>query len=122
LGALGNANLRVVITWNSFTQATNKAINANNNASLSKYDISNVELVYEELEFSAQDASNIMKESGGAFAINTIGIETHQKTLSAGITSDTTLIPVKVGQLKSLLTAYYDASNKVVERELPFAD
>ena len=100
LGALGNANLRVVITWNSFSQATNKAVVA----TTTKYEVSHVELVYEELEFSASDAANIMKESGGAFAINTIGIETHQKTLTAGITSDTTLIPVKVGQLKSILT------------------
>ena len=78
---------------------------------LASYTISNVDLVYEELEFSAQDASNIMKESGGSFAINTIGIETHQKTLSVGITSDTTLIPVKVGQLKSILSGYFTGSD-----------
>ena len=51
LGALGNANLRVVITWNSFVQATNATIVAatGNNVSLNKYTVSQVDLVYEEL-------------------------------------------------------------------------
>lgn len=63
-----------------------------------------------------------MKESGGAFAINTIGIETHQKTVTRDSTSDTTLIPVKVGQLKSIISGYYDETNKTLARSLPFAD
>lgn len=117
LGALGNANLRLVIRWNDFVSATNTPIVANG---LTEYDVRNVSLVYEELEFSAQDASNIMKETGGQFIINTTGIEVHKKTLSSGLSSDTTLIPVKKKQLKSILTAYYLDDKAILNRQRPF--
>lgn len=70
LGALGSANLCVVITWNLFSQATLETVVV----TTTKYKVSNVELVYGQLEYAAADAANILKESGGAFAINTFGI------------------------------------------------